>query len=141
MYLLHLVTRNPIYDPQTGKLVDGHIPVRDPDSGSLLFWADIQTITERIRAGTIKPHGSHRCVRELHWIGPRLTIVPIAEEQAGYKPSGWRKIRYSYDYETDSNPKNVWALYELPNHTQAIFLAVAASCGGVRALKKKRRPS
>jgi hypothetical protein len=39
--------------------------------------------------------------------------------------------RYSHDHQTADNPEGVWTLIRIPGRDQAIFLRVAADCGGV----------
>lgn len=120
-------------------LDSGHgIPIVSK-SGVLLMWADEPVVRSLIRDAKVRPMGTKRCVQKLEWIGRELKPIAQAEEVAGYKPSEFKQTKYSYDWETDDNPVNVWTLRYLANHTQPIFLAVAAACGGVRTIRRRKR--
>lgn len=100
----------------------------DPQSGLLLLWGDEATILSWITQGKVRPVAKNNVVRKLEWIGPKIRVITREEEARGYKSSEWRRTQYSYDWETQDNPKNVWAMKLLPNHTRAIYCAVAIEC-------------
>ncbi len=115
MYLKHLATH--------GEL----ITVLDPRTRGICFMTE-ELVLDRIRLGLIKPIGTKRCVRELHWQGTPWRAVVSTDEAAGYKPSEPRPTKYSYDYETEDNPQNCWTLKRLPNSTAPIFRKIVNDC-------------
>jgi hypothetical protein len=139
VYLLHLATKNPIYDQQSGKITGGYIPILHLNSNEVVCWAEPDVAIRYIREGKVKPIGHRNSIQKLVWCDPKVQMFAIAEEMEGYKPSRERRTRYAYNWETDDNPKNVWTLKHLSSSTQPIFLAVASDCGGVTEKRIRRR--
>ena len=117
-------------------IFDGRIAIADPDSRKVIYRVPLEEAEALILAGRVVPVGTRRKVKALHWIGPAL---PHQDELNDSGSTLHHRDKYWYKHETQTNPPNVYALRMLPRWTQGIFLAVAASCGGVRKIKSPPR--
>lgn len=137
MYLKHLVCK------------DGRIAVVDPELNRVAFHVTEPEAEAWIESGKILAVGTRRRILALHWAGPKLTArqCPELREFLQGGPDIRKKTRYSHDRDTQFNIEKVWTHSlggldpggeDIPESLRAIFLAVAASCGGVKLIRRKR---
>jgi hypothetical protein len=104
------------------------LKVLDPRSGGWFFTTP-ELSKLFLDSGKAKAIRTRRVIESLVWIAALPLDAPVqVQDTTVYPPGHDRPMAYSYKWETEDNPQNVWALAKLRNSTRDIFMAVVIDC-------------